>query len=786
MNGDRTSRDAARPGLIGRALPRVHDPRILRGDGRYTDDLGNSDTLHAAVVRSPLAHGRITRFDATAALDSGAALLVLGPDELERHTGPLPTVWRIPGQRQLHIDIAVRTVRYVGQPIGLVVARSRAAAEDAAELVEISIDPLPAVPGIEAALAEDAPLLYPEAGSNVAGELRFGDPEDEIERVMAAAPHVVSRELAVQRVCFASIEPRGVHAEWLPATGRLTVTSSTQVPHPVRYALAVALGLRVDQIQVLAPDIGGAFGGKTTLHTDEAMVCLAAKLLGRAVKWTEDRAEALTASYQGRGQRALARLALDGDGRFLALEAHIAGDLGAFSTQGGSGPFQVAGQSLEGPYRFAHAGATVTAVHTSAVPTGAYRGYGMQEACWIRERLIEEAARELALEPDELRLRNLVGPGEMPYTTRSGMTYDTGDYPATLRSALEAVRELPRVRTGRVRRGVAAVPSVEITGFAPTALLEMSGAEMSGWESGRVRVNEDGTVTVHAGAIAMGQGIETTLAQIVADRLGLPLDLIAVRLGDTETSPHTEMGSQASRSVVLSGGALMLAADRMRERMYALAANHLETSPEDLRLEGQVFRAGKTTRTATWCEVAHRGWLGWGRPEHGRIQLEETVDFDAPALTYAHASHAAAVAVDLDTGHVTVEGYWAFHDSGVLVNPLIAEGQIVGGVAQGLGLALMEEAAFDPGSAQPLTTSFSEYALPAQGDVPEVHVTHTETPSTFVPGGFKGLGEGGTLPPPTVVANAVADAVPEIAEGLTRTPLTPFRVWSLLAEAGLD
>lgn len=780
------------PGLIGRSLPRLHDTRMLRGDGRYTDDMGgpaDGAALHAAVLRSPVAHGRLTRFDADTARADSRALLILGPDEIAAHADPLPTVWRMPGQLQDRIDVATYTARYVGQPIGLVVADSRAAAEDIAELVEVSYEPLPAVVGVDAALADGAPLLYPETagtGGNRAGETRMGDPEADVARAMAAAPHVVTRELAIQRVSYTALEPRALLAEWIPSTERLSLWCGTQVPHAFRLGLAQSLRLRMDQIRVSVPDLGGGFGGKTALHVDETLVCLAAKLLGRRVKWTEDRSEALTASYQGRGQNVTARLALDTDGRFLALEAHIRGDLGAFATQAGSGPFQVAAQSIEGPYRFDRAGASVTTVYTNAAPTGAYRGYGMAEACYVRERLIEEAARELGLEAHELRLRNLISGSEMPYTTRTFSAYDTGDYAVALRSARAAVAGLPRERTGRVRRGVAAVPSIEATGYGPTALLEMMGLEASGWESGRIRVNEDGTVTVFAGAIAMGQGIETTLAQIVADRLGLPLGHVAVRLGDTDITPRSDYSSQASRSLVVCGGALMRAGERLRARMDALAASYLETSPEDISLDAdQVFRAGKTSRTMTWCQVAHRGWLGWGRPEHDRIMLEETVDFDPPALTYAYAAHAAAVAVDLDTGHITVEGYWAFADSGVLVNPAIAEGQTVGAVAQGLGVALTEEAAYDPHTAQPLATSLWEYELPAPATVPTVHVTHTETPSTFVPGGFKGLGEGGIMPPPAVLSNAVADAVPEIARTLDRTPLTPYRVWSLVQAAGL-
>ncbi|MGW8376718.1 xanthine dehydrogenase family protein molybdopterin-binding subunit [Streptomyces sp. ODS28] len=787
MNAQQTPYEPERK-LIGRALPRTQDARLLRGEGRFADDIEDSSVLHAAVLRSPVAHGRLTRFDAAAALDSPGVALVLGPEELERHLAPMPTLWNIPGQRQVGISPATRTVRYAGEPIGLVVAGSRAAAEDAAERVELAVDPLPAVSSTRAALAEGAPLLYPEYGSNLAGEIRFGDPEDEVAAAMDAAAHVVERELSVQRVAYASLEPRGLLAEWVPQLGELAVWSSTQVPHGTRQGLAAALRMRIDRIRVRVPDIGGAFGGKTVLYVDELLVCLAAKLLGRKVKWTEDRAEALTCGYHGRGQSALARLALDGEGRFLALDARVTGDLGAFASQGGPGPFQVTGQMIEGPYRFGAAGATVRAVYTNAAPTGAFRGYGMQEATWIRERLIAEAARELGLDAGELRRANLVRAGDMPYTTRTFLTYDTGDYPATLDRATELAAEVPEPSDPpgrRIRRGTAVTPSVEMTGFAPSALLESVGTGLSGWEGGRIRVNEDGTVTVFAGAVSMGQGIETTLAQIVAEQLGVELDAVSVQLGDTDTSPHSDVSSQASRSVVLSGGALLQAGARMRERMLGLAARHLGTATEDVRLAEGVFTAGKTGAKATWEEVAWRGWMGWGRAEPDRIQLEETVDYDPPDFTFSYAAHAAAVAVDLDTGEVTVEGYWTVNDSGVLVNPMIASGQVRGAVAQGIGLALMEESAYDPHTARPLAGSLADYALPGPSDVPDVHVEHSETPSGFTPGGFKGLGEGGTLPPSATIVNAVAAAVPEIAGHLTATPLTPPRVWEMLRAAGL-
>ena len=766
--------------LVGTSVPRPHDSRLLRGAGHYVDDIDDSGALHAVVLRSPVPHARVTRFDARAA--RSAASLVIGPDDLARHADPIPTAWNLPGQRANHVELAAHTVRHVGQPVGLVVADSRAAAEDAAELVEIDYEPLPAVIGIEAALADDAPAIYPEG--NLAGEIHFGDPVTETEEVFATAPHVVRRQLAIQRVSHSAMEPRGVLAEWVPATGRLNVWCSTQSPHSARRELASVLRLRIDQVRVVAPDVGGAFGGKVTLYVDEAMVCLAATLLGRRVKWIETRTESLTASYQGRGQQATARLALDRDGRFLAVHAHIHGDLGAFSVQAGSGPFQVAGLAIEGPYKFPLAGATVTGVHTNSVPTGAYRGYGMQEASWIRERLIDEAARELGIDSLALRLTNMVRPADMPYTTRTNLVYDTGDYPAALRRAADLARARFRESTDTVRRATAVTASVEITGFAPSALLEAFGVGWSGWEGARIRVNQDGTVTVFSGVMSVGQGIETTLAQIVADGLGVPLDRVVVELGDTATTPYSDLSSQASRSLALAGGALVRAAARMRERMTGLAATRLGADPAAVEFDGDRFRAG--TAEVGWREVAVRGWRGWDREGGDRIQLEETVDFDPPAITYSYSAHGAAVDVDLETAKVRVADYWAVNDSGVLVNPMIADGQVVGGIAQGIGIALLEEIVYDPATGTPLTTSYQDYVLPTAKDVPPVTIEHRCTPSEVIPGGFKGLGESGVIPAPATIAGAVAAAVPKIGRYLTETPLSPERIWTALAAAKDD
>ncbi|WP_076971589.1 xanthine dehydrogenase family protein molybdopterin-binding subunit [Streptomyces sparsogenes] len=780
---------------IGRPVPPRHHDRLVRGHGRFLADLRATGVLYAALVRSPLAHARVVGFDATAARSDPRCALVLGPDDLAKRTAPIPTVWRLPGQPEDHIPIAAHTARYAGQPLGIVVADTPTAAEDLADAVRLDLDPLPPVPTVADALAEHAPLIVPGAAGNEAGSIRFGAPQEEIAAALSRAELVVEREFTLPRVNHSPLEPRGVLAEYDPGTGLLTVHASSQSPHSMRQDLCAVLGLRADRVRVIAPDVGGSFGSKVLLYPDEAMVCAAAVDLGAAVRWVESRTENFTCAYQGRGQQTTARLAIGPEGRFLVFDAHILADLGAYATQAGSGPHQVTALTLQGPYHVDAAAATVTGVYTTRVPTGAYRGYGMQEAAFIRERLIDEAARELGVSALDLRLDNLIRPEELPHTTHTGLTYDSGDYGAVLRRAAALAERPPPPDPPWVRRAGAVVAAVEISAFAPSALLEAFGIAWSGWEGVRLRINHDGTVTVYSGVIAVGQGIETSLAQIAAEGLGVPLDWVRVELGDTDTAPHSDLSAQASRALTLAGGALLIAARRLADRMRTLAAGFLGTDPDrvtqriaphaDPSSPDAAFHGADGARI-TWREVAHRGYRGWGnRKSADRIVLEEAVDFDPPQLTFAHGAHAAEVTVDLGTGRVTVTGYWAVHDSGVLVNPLIAHGQIAGGIAQGLGQALTEEARADA-EGVPVTRSFREYAIPAAQDIPEdLVIEHTCTPSTAIPGGFKGLGEGGTILPPAAVTCAVAAAVPEIAHALTSLPLTPSRVRAALRAAGI-
>ncbi|MEV8636936.1 xanthine dehydrogenase family protein molybdopterin-binding subunit [Streptosporangium sp. NPDC051023] len=753
---------------VGARTPRREDPRLLVGRGRFAGDISLPGMAHAVIVRSPVAHGRLTRCETGAARAASGVLDVLTPADAAGVR--LPCVALAPGQAGHSYPVLEETVRYAGQPVAVVVALTAQAAADAAGLLDFGFEEFPAVVGAERALLGDAPLLYPEWGTNLVTDFEIGDAD--CEEVIAGAAHVVEMTFRIGRAAPSPMEPRGITASW--DGGSLTIWASTQAPHHVRDHAAQALGLAQHRVRVIGCDVGGGFGAKEHLYPDETLVCLAAIRSGRPVKWVEPRADHLGATLPARDALHRGRLALDAEGRFLALHCDILGDLGAHPSNVGISPIAVSAVMLPGPYRFERAGARVRAAVTTTTPTGSYRGFGQPEATWTRERLVDEAARRLGLDPVELRLRNMIGPEELPCETRTWQSYDSGDYPAALRTLRDLVRVSPS-HDGR-RRGVGFSCHVESTGMGPSAEMKAAGIQSGGFETSVVRMEPDASVVVSAGVAGIGQGIETTLAQLAADRVGVPLERVQVLLGDTAATPYSPVGSIASRSLTVGGAALIRAAARLRDRIVAIAAHQLEVAPEDLEADGQAVRVkGDPGARRTLEEIAASAWRGWDLPEGMPPGLEERATHDPAAYTYAYGAHAAAVAVDPETGAVEVEGYWVVGDSGTLVNPAIVEGQIRGGVAQGIGMALTEEVVYSP-DGQPL----AEYLLPTTREVPAIEVVLMETPSPVTPGGMKGAGEAGVIGPPAAIGNAVAAALPEIAARITAIPLTPEVVWSLL------
>ncbi|MGP3936556.1 xanthine dehydrogenase family protein molybdopterin-binding subunit [Nonomuraea sp. KM88] len=752
---------------VGASTPRREDARLLTGRGKYVGAVRLPGMAHAHVIRSPIAHGRLLGCDAKAAWAADDVLDIITPADAPDLR--LPCVSLSPGQRLLSYRALDDTIRYAGQPLAVVVARTAEAARDAADLIDLELDELPATVGIEHALEDPAPLLYPDWGTNLFTDFTLGD--DDCAAAVEQAEHVVEMTFRMGRLSPYPLEPRGVVAVY--ADDELTVHTSSQAPHHVREHLADAFGLTHDRVRVVSGDTGGGFGGKEHVYPDEAIVCLAAMRLGRPVSWSETPGDRVLATLPARAAVHRGRLALDGDGRFVALYVDVLGDIGAHPSNVGASTFAVTATTLPGPYRFDRAAVRVRGVVTNTTPTGSYRGFGQPEGTLTRERLIDEAARRLGIDRVELRLRNMVGPDELPYTSRVHQPYDSGDYPLALTTLRDLVTPVEK-DDGR-RRGIGFSCHVESTGMGPSMDLKASGIQAGGYETAILRMEQDASVVVSSGVVSIGQGIETALAQVAADRVGVPIDRVRVVLGDTAATPYSSVGSVASRSMAIGGGALTQAAARLRDKLVAIAAHRLEAAPDDLELAGEAVRVkGDPQSSVTLRELATAAWRGWDLPDGVTPGLEERVSYDPKAYTFAYGAHAAAVAVDPETGKVELEGYWVVNDSGVLVNPTLVEGQIRGGVAQGIGMALTEEIVYSE-DGQPIT----DYLLPTTREVPDIEVVMTQTPSPLTPGGMKGVGESGTIGPPAAIANAVAAALPEIADKITDVPLTPAALWSL-------
>jgi aerobic carbon-monoxide dehydrogenase large subunit len=751
---------------VGSPVPRREDARLIVGRGRFVGGV-RSESAHAVVRRSEVPHGRVLGCDVGQARAVSGVLDVITVEDVRGVVLPCAAVG--PGRRTSY-PVLDDTVRYVGQPVAVVVAETEEAAHDAAALLDVDIEPLPAVVGLETALDKDASLLYPEWGTNVGTDFPLGDGE----AATAVAEHVVDMTFRLARVAPRPMEPRGVLAAYDGET--LTVRTGTQAPHVVRDQVAEVLGLPVNAVRVVGCDVGGGFGAKEHLYPDDALICLAAVRLRGAVRWSEEPGDQLTATLHARDATHRGRLALDADGRFVALYCDIVGDLGAHASNVGPGPLVVSAIMAAGPYRFDTVGARVRGVVTTTTPTGSYRGYGQPEITWTRERLIDEAANRLGMDPVDLRLRNMLDPHEQPVTAGMGQEYDSGDYAAGLRTLRDKARS-GHVEDGR-RRGIGFSCHVELTGMGPSMELKSSGIMAGGFENAIVRMEPDASVVVHTGLAGIGQGIETTLAQLAADELNVPLDRVRVVLGDTGVTPYSPIGSIASRALAVGGGALVHAATALRDKLLAIAAHRLEVATGDLEIaDGTVRVHGVPGAEIGLADLATSAWRGWDLPDGLRPGLEEQASYDPASYLYSSGAHAAAVAVDPLTGAVEIEGYWVVNDSGTLVNPAIVEGQIRGGVVQGIGMALYEQVVYSA-DGQPSGV----YDLPSALNVPDIDIVHQQTPSPVTPGGMKGAGESGTISAPAAIGNAVAAALPEIADRITATPLTPLSLQRALTD----
>ena len=751
-------------------MRRREDRSLMTGRGRFVDDLAVAGLLHLALTRSPHAHARIRSLDASAARRIPGVVSVITAEELDP-IGPVPLMRLAPGTVIPEYPLlAAGIVRAQGVPVAAAVAESAYVATDAAERVGVDYEPLGGVADPDGALAAGAPHVVEASRDNhaLAVAWRHGDPD----RAFREAAHHVTLTVQQQRLCGVPLEPRGALARWDPDTGELTVWTSTQAPFRVRSSLARMLGLDEARVRVIAPDVGGGFGVKGGPYREEVLVAWLARRLGRPVKWVSTRAEDLLTTNHGRGGRSTGELALDADGRITGLRARIRQPLGSSLAVTVGGTPQNHGRCLPGSYLVEHVDIESVGVFTTTPPVGAYRGAGRPEAAFLIERLVDEAARSLRLDPVELRRRNLIPRDRFPFKTATGQVYDSGDYAGLLDGTLATAdyASLRRAQAARRERG-------EIVGVGVAVYVEPSGL---GWESGLVRVEQTGAVLAVTGSSAHGQGHETTFAQIVADELGVTPEAVTVRHGDTLGAPQG-IGTFGSRSVALGGSALALASRDVREKARGLAASLLEAGADDVvAVDGGFGVVGAPGRVVSWARVAEFAYRGAGLPIGAEPGLEATRFFSPEGEVWSAGAFVVSVRVDRDTGTVTPERIVWVDDAGTIVNPLLADGQLEGSLAQGWGQVMMEAAVLDR-DGHLLSGTLMDYAVPRADDVPHAEIGHAHTPSPRNPLGAKGIGEAGTIGIPPAMVNAVVDALSPFGVTHLDMPLTPEKIWRALS-----
>jgi carbon-monoxide dehydrogenase large subunit len=774
---------------VSRSVKRTEDPPLLMGRAHFIGDLRLPGLLAVKFLRSPHAHARIVAVDTRPALAVAGVEAVLTGADVAATTRPIRAVMSGGGYKESGWPpLAQGTVRFAGEPVAAVVASDQYRAEDALDAIAVAYEPLPAVVDAEAAMRPDAPILHDEMGDNVIFHTRFE--HGDVARALGAADIRIAETFRHARCSSSPMEGRGAMASVDPVDGTLTVWASTQSPHLMRSGLAEALRLSESRIRILCPAVGGGFGPKMHLYPEDIVVAELARRLRRPVRWLEDRRENLLASAQARDHVNHVELGARKDGTLLAIRSTLVCDSGAYSVYPVTAslePLTAAG-ILPGPYKLAALAYDAYAVATNKCPAGAYRGVGMALGTFVRERLVDMVARRAGLDPVEVRRRNFIDAGELPFTTASGLVVDSGDPRQALERALESAgyarrRSEPRRTAAGKLRGVGVAAYTEFTGMGSGTFRRRGMKQVSGHDAATVRVEPTGEVRGFVSAASQGQGHATTLAQVLADELGVDLEAVQIVEGDTERCPHGS-GSFASRSMVVSGGALVLAARRVRDKIAAIAAHMLEAAREDLTIEGGTIAVrGAPGRALTIAQVADLAY----RPAGGTLPagvdpaLEATQFYDPPPATFSNGAHVAEVEVDPDTGQVELARHVVVEDCGRIVNPMIVDGQTHGAVAQGIGNALYEDFIYD-GGGQPLTTTFMDYIIPGTMEVPPVEVVHVETPPAVSVTGFKGMAEGGTIGSTAAVANAVADALAPLGVEIRELPLTPDRLYRLLKE----
>jgi len=781
---------------IGAATRRKEDYRFLTGNGHYTDDFNRPGQAFAVFVRSPHAHATIKGVDISNAREAPGVLAVFtGADMAADNVGSLPCGWTVtdrngePHKAGPHFPLARDKVRHVGDQVAVVIAETLAQAKDAAELVEVDYEVLPSVTETAQATAEGAPQVHDEAPGNLCYDWIIGD-EAQIDEAMAKAHHVTSLDLVNNRLIPNAIEPRAALGEYDVGSGNYTLYSTSQNPHLLRLILcAFVLGLSEAKLRVIAPDVGGGFGSKIFCYAEETVCIWAAKKVGRPIKWTAERSESFLTDAHGRDHVTHVDLGLDENGKFVALKVSTTANMGAYlSSFATCVPTYLHATLLAGQYTTPLIFCNVKAVFTNTAPVDAYRGAGRPEATYLIERVVETAAREMGIDPAELRRRNFVPADAFPYQTPVALQYDSGNYVLALDEALKlidydgfAARRAESEARGRLR-GIGFSSYIEACGIAPSAVVGSLGAGVGLWESAQVRFNATGSVTVMTGSHSHGQGHETTFAQVVADTLGVPYENIEIVHGDTGAIPMA-MGTYGSRSLAVGGTAIVKACEKVIEKGRKIAAHLMEAAVEDVEFEAGTYRVAGTDKTKSIAEVAFTAYVPHNYPEGVEPGLDETAFYDPLNFTYPAGTHIAEVEIDKETGVVKIVDWVAVDDFGNIINPMIVEGQVHGGIAQGVGQALLEGCVYDPNSGQLVTGSYMDYCMPRADDLPSFRVATTETPCPHNPLGVKGCGEAGAIAAPPALINAITDALAPYGVRHLDMPATPEKVWRAMQQA---
>jgi carbon-monoxide dehydrogenase large subunit len=761
--------------LVGKRIRRREDPRLITGTATYVDDIQLPGMHHACIVRSPHAAARIGRIDVKAALETPGVVAVFTGEDTKA-VGPVPCGASLPGLRvPHHYILAVGRVYFTGHPVAVVVATDRYIARDAADKIDVDYDVLPAVADPEKALAVGSPAVHPEWPDNVA--FNYHQEGGDVNQAFAEAEVVVRQRITSQRLIPTPMETRGVVAEWKPGDKTLTIYSSTQIPHLLRTLLAMMLGLPEHKTRVVTPEVGGGFGCKLNVYAEEALAGFIAMKIGKPVKWIESRRENYLCTIHGRGHVDDFEIAAKRDGTILGMKLRLIQDLGAYHQLLTPAIPTLSVLMMPGLYRFRSISADIVGVFTNCVPTDAYRGAGRPEATHGIERMVDILAGELKMDPAEIRLKNFIRPEEFPFATATGLTYDSGDYALPLRKALEISKydELRKQQAdaraeGRLM-GVGLSTYGEICAFGPSPA-----TPAGGWESATVKIDPSGKVTVMTGASPHGQGEETTFAQIAADELGVGIDDVIVLHGDTAIVQYG-IGTFGSRGTAVGGPALYYALQELKSKVKKFGSMLLES--DDVSFSGGVCVCNHTGKTATLAEISGAAHRAMKLPPNTEPGMQATYFWEPPNFTFPFGAHVAVTDIDPETGQIRVERYIAVDDCGRIINPLIVDGQVHGGVAQGLGQALFEQAVYDD-NGQLLSGELTDYAVPKATMMPWIESHHTETPSPVNPLGVKGVGEAGTIGCSPALVNSVVDALKGLGVRHLDMPLTPEKIWNVI------